>query len=57
MTEDQFETIAIHAGQEPDPTTGAAVVPIYAPTIPLERRSRRNSQLSKAWARGMTVVA
>lgn len=30
MTEDQFETIAIHAGQEPDPATGAAVVPIYA---------------------------
>jgi cystathionine gamma-synthase len=30
MTEDQFETIAIHAGQEPDPTTGAVVVPIYA---------------------------
>ena len=26
MTEDQFETIAIHAGQDPDPTTGAAVV-------------------------------
>lgn len=30
MTEDQFETLAIHAGQAPDPTTGAAVVPIYA---------------------------
>lgn len=30
MSEDRFETIAIHAGQEPDPTTGAAVVPIYA---------------------------
>ncbi len=30
MTEDKFETIAIHAGQEPEPTTGAAVVPIYA---------------------------
>ena len=30
MTEDQFETLAIHAGQEPDPTTGAVVVPIYA---------------------------
>lgn len=30
MTEDHFETLAIHAGQEPDPTTGAAVVPIYA---------------------------
>lgn len=26
----RFETRAIHAGQEPDPTTGAVVVPIYA---------------------------
>ena len=24
-----FETLAIHAGQEPDPTTGAVVPPIY----------------------------
>ena len=24
-----FETLAIHAGQQPDPTTGAVVVPIY----------------------------
>lgn len=30
MSEDQFETLAIHAGQDPDPTTGAAVIPIYA---------------------------
>lgn len=30
MTEDRFETIAIHAGQEPESATGAAVVPIYA---------------------------
>lgn len=30
MTEDRFETLAIHAGQEPEPTTGSAVVPIYA---------------------------
>ena len=31
MTTDpkRFETSAIHAGQDPDPTTGAAVVPIY----------------------------
>lgn len=29
-TEDRFETLAIHAGQDPEPTTGAAVVPIYA---------------------------
>ncbi|MEE9227723.1 MAG: aminotransferase class I/II-fold pyridoxal phosphate-dependent enzyme, partial [Acidimicrobiia bacterium] len=26
----KFETIAIHAGQDPDPTTGAVVTPIYA---------------------------
>jgi cystathionine gamma-synthase len=25
----RFETLAIHAGQEPDPTTGAVVTPIY----------------------------
>ncbi len=30
MSEDRFETLAIHAGQDPEPTTGAAVVPIYA---------------------------
>ena len=30
MTHDAgFETLAIHAGQEPDPTTGAVVPPIY----------------------------
>ena len=25
----RFETAAIHAGQDPDPATGAAVVPLY----------------------------
>jgi cystathionine gamma-synthase len=29
MSETRFETTAIHAGQDPDPATGAAVVPIY----------------------------
>ena len=29
MTGHGFETLAIHAGQEPDPTTGAVVPPIY----------------------------
>lgn len=28
----QFETLQIHAGQEPDPTTGARAVPIYQTT-------------------------
>ena len=27
--QDGFETLAIHAGQEPDPVTGAVVPPIY----------------------------
>lgn len=30
MTDDRFETRAIHVGQEPDPVTGAVNVPIYA---------------------------
>ena len=25
----EFETRAIHAGQEPDPTTGSVITPIY----------------------------
>src|SRR5258708_8371575 len=29
MHADGFETLAIHAGQEPDPVTGAVVPPIY----------------------------
>jgi len=27
-----FDTLAIHAGQEPDPTTGSRAVPIYQTT-------------------------
>src|SRR5215813_11864861 len=30
MTHDKFGTRAIHAGQEPDPSTGAVMTPIYA---------------------------
>ncbi|MEX1247793.1 MAG: cystathionine gamma-synthase [Anaerolineales bacterium] len=29
MPEDRFETLAIHAGQPPDPSTGAVMTPIY----------------------------
>ncbi|MFZ1382685.1 MAG: PLP-dependent transferase, partial [Scrofimicrobium sp.] len=33
MTENlKFETLQIHAGQEPDPTTGARALPIYQTT-------------------------
>ena len=27
-----FDTLSLHAGQEPDPTTGARAVPIYQTT-------------------------
>ncbi|MBD3646768.1 MAG: PLP-dependent transferase, partial [Pseudomonadales bacterium] len=30
MSDDRFETRVIHAGQKPDPSTGAVNVPIYA---------------------------
>ena len=29
MTKRRLDTIALHAGQEPDPTTGSRAVPIY----------------------------
>jgi len=29
MPADHFETLVIHAGQQPDPTTGAVMTPIY----------------------------
>ena len=32
MTQPKFETIALHAGQTPDPTTGSRAVPIYQTT-------------------------
>jgi len=32
MTQQKFETIALHAGQTPDPTTGSRAVPIYQTT-------------------------
>ncbi len=32
MSSQHFETLQIHAGQEPDPTTGARAVPIYQTT-------------------------
>ena len=30
--EPEFETLQLHAGQEPDPTTNARAVPVYAST-------------------------
>ena len=32
MSSQHFETLQLHAGQEPDPTTGSRAVPIYQTT-------------------------
>ena len=32
MSEHRFETLQLHAGQEPDPATNARAVPIYQTT-------------------------
>ena len=32
MTDRKFDTLAIHAGAKPDPTTGARATPIYQTT-------------------------
>ena len=32
MSDYRFETLQLHGGQEPDPTTGARAVPIYQTT-------------------------
>ena len=34
----KFSTKAIHVGQEPDPTTGATIVPIYQTSTYTQRR-------------------
>ena len=41
----QLETLAVHAGQEPDPTTGARAVPIYQTTSYAFRNSEHAANL------------
>ena len=49
MAEHGFETRAIHAGQPPEPTTGAVVTPIYQTSTYAQSRRRR--------AHGLRVLA
>src|SRR5438445_8539056 len=37
-----FSTISIHAGQEPDPSTGAVTVPIYATSTYVQEELGKN---------------
>ena len=45
-----FETRQIHAGQEPDPTTGSRAVPIYQTTAYTFRDADHAAQLYRAGA-------
>ena len=44
--DDGFETRAIHAGQEPDETTGAVIPPISRPSSRVTRRAASNDSAS-----------
>ena len=46
---DRFDTLAIHAGQEPDPTTGAIMTPVYFTSTYVAERAGR--------AQGLRVLA
>ena len=49
----QIATLAVHAGQSPDPTTGARAVPIYQTTSYLfndaDHAARLFGRLRKRW--------
>ncbi len=45
MAELHFDTLQVHAGQEPDPTTGARAVPIYQTTAYSFRNSEHAANL------------
>jgi cystathionine gamma-lyase len=52
-----FSTRAIHAGQEPDPTTGAVVVPIYQTSTYAQEALGRNKGFEYARTHNLTRFA
>ena len=44
----EFETLAIHAGQEPDPSTGAVITPIYLTSTYAKNLQENTKVMSKA---------
>ncbi len=45
MSDLKFETLQLHAGQEPDPTTGSRAVPIYQTTSFVFKNSEHGANL------------
>src|SRR5207249_11714135 len=52
-----FSTDAIHAGQEPDPTTGAVTVPIYQTSTYVQEGIGRNKGFEYARTQNPTRMA
>src|SRR4026209_2444271 len=52
-----FKTDAIHAGQEPDPTTGAVTVPIYQTSTYVQEALGRNKGFEYARTQNPTRLA
>src|SRR5215218_10169966 len=52
-----FDTLALHAGQSPDPATGARAVPIYQTTSYVFRDTEHAASLHVEERRGVLGVA
>ena len=57
MTQYKFGTRAIHAGQEPDPTTGAIMTPIYQTSTYVQESPGKNKGYSYARGKNPTRIA
>src|SRR6059058_3581008 len=53
----EFETRAIHAGQDPDPTTGSAITPIYQTTTYVQEEVGKNKGYDYSRAANPTRTA
>jgi O-acetylhomoserine/O-acetylserine sulfhydrylase-like pyridoxal-dependent enzyme len=53
----RFSTICIHAGQEPDPTTGAIITPIYQTSTYVQEELGRHKGYEYARTQNPTRAA
>src|SRR5262245_43697290 len=53
----RFETICLHAGQEPDPATGAIVIPIYQTSTYVQEELGRHKGFEYARTQNPTRLA
>jgi cystathionine beta-lyase/cystathionine gamma-synthase len=57
LTEPRLDTVAIHGGQEPDPTTGAILAPIYQTTTYVQEAVGRDKGFTYSRTANPTVAA